>query len=572
MSSYFHAVAVDYDGTLTRSPRPTREVLEAVATVRDSGYRVVLVTGRILSELRSDFPDVDQHFDCIVGENGAVLSSRHGTRVLAPSVDTALEYDLRTQGIPVRRGEVLLATNSIHDEFVTSVIDRLGLECQIVRNRGALMVLPAGVNKGSGLSEALADLGISLHNTVGIGDAENDHSLLDVCEIGVAVGDAVPSLRARADLVLTGEDGLAVRAFLAGPFLAGLPGTPSRRRTIALGMYDDGTTATVPASRTTLAIHGASGSGKSYLAGLIAEQLIQLDYTICILDLEGDHLAIGGLHGAIAVGGREPLPPPAQVDRLIRQGFTSVVIDLSLQAPDAKRRYALAILDQLRQTRDAVGLPHWIIIDEAHVPIAGGLRHWWSESDESGICFITYRPELLAPELDRYADFVITAQADHLATLRSRGEDGPGREFAATGRSTAHVRHWHKYIEGQLPAERRFYFRDRDGLTGRSAGNLLEFRDEIRHASADTLRHHGTHGDFSRWLSGVCPTPLIVSATEAAEVALTTDATPADVERVRDHLLRALDGKPSTPPSAPGSAVGGEIAQRATDMAGRRQW
>lgn len=548
MPSYFHAVAVDYDGTLSRGPRPTFEALNAVAAVRDRGYKVVLVTGRILAELRADFPDVDQHFDCIVGENGAVLSSRQGTRLLTSPVDTSLEHDLLTQGIPVRRGEVLLALDSIHDELVTSVIDRLGLECQIVRNRGALMVLPAGVNKGSGLSDALADLGISPHNTVGIGDAENDHSLLEVCEIGVAVGDAVPSLRARADLVLPGEDGWAVGAFLVGPFLSDLAGTPSKRRTIALGTYDDGAAATVPASRATIAIHGASGTGKSYLAGLIAEQLIRMDYTICILDLEGDHLAVGGLHGAVAIGGREPLPPPAQVDRLIRQGFTSVVIDLSLEAPDVKRGYALAMLDQLRLTRAAVGLPHWIIIDEAHVPIAGGLRHWWRDSAESGICFITYRPELLAPELDQVADFVITSRDDRLATLRRRTDDGPGRVFAPGERLTAHVRHWHKYIEGQLPAERRFYFRDRHGLTGRSAGNLLEFRDEIRRASADTLRHHSAHGDFSRWLSSVCPAPSIVNATQVAEIELSGAPASRDVDRVRDQLLRALDGKPSTPP------------------------
>jgi hydroxymethylpyrimidine pyrophosphatase-like HAD family hydrolase len=549
MSSYFHAVAVDYDGTLARGPRPTSEVLNAVATVRDNGRKVVLVTGRILSELRADFPDVDQHFDCIVGENGAVISSRYGTRLLGPPVDTALEYDLRTQGVPVRRGEVLLATNSIHDEFVTSAIDRLGFECQIVRNRAALMVLPAGVTKGSGLDEALGDLGISPHNTVAIGDAENDHSLLDVCEVGVAVGDAVPSLKARADLVLGGVDGESVGPFLVGPFLSGLTGLQSRRRPIALGTYDDGTTATLPASRISIAIDGASGTGKSYLAGLIAEQLIQMNYAICIIDLEGDHLAIGGLHGAVALGGREPLPPPAQVDRVIRQGFNSVVIDLSLQTPDVKRRYALALLEQLRLTRSAVGLPHWIIVDEAHVPIAGGLRHWWLDADESGICVITYRPDLLAPELEQYVDFVITARADHLATLRSRGDDGFGRPFAAAARLTAHVRHWHKYIEGQLPTERRFYFRDRHGLTGRSAGNLLEFRDEIRHASAETLRHHGSHGDFSRWLASVCPAPPIVNAALVTEADLAGATTATDVERLRDQLLRALDGKYSTPPS-----------------------
>lgn len=556
MSRYFHAVAVDYDGTLTRDPRPTLEVLDAIAAVRDRGYKVVLVTGRILTELRADFPDLDQHFDCIVGENGAVLSTRQGTRLLASPVDAALEYDLRRKGLQIRRGEVLLATAAVDDEIVTSAVDRLGFECQIVRNRSALMVLPSGTNKGSGLIEALAELGISPHNSVGIGDAENDHSLLDVSEIGVAVGDAVPSLKARADVVLPEEDGSAVRAFLVGPLLGDLVGTQSKRRVIALGTYDDGTTAVVPASRVTIAIEGASGTGKSYVAGLIAERLIQMDYTICILDLEGDHLALGGLHGVVSVGGREPLPPPAQIDRFIRQGFTSVVIDLSLQAPDVKRRYALAILDQLRRTRAAVGLPHWIILDEAHVLIAGGSQHCWRESDDSGLCFITYRPDLLVAELDHLADFVISARADRVMTLKGRDDDGAARVFAASDRVTAHVRHWHKYIEGQLPAERRFYFRDGHGLTGRSAGNLLEFRDEIRQASVDTLRHHAAHGDFSRWLSNVCPAPSMVDAALVAEREMAGARRGDDLEHVRDHMVRALDGKGTAAPPALRSDIG----------------
>ena len=62
------------------------------------------------------------------------------------------------------------------------------------------MILPAGVTKGSGLLEALGELGLSQHNTIGVGDAENDHSLLEVCEIGVAVANAVDAIRAHADV------------------------------------------------------------------------------------------------------------------------------------------------------------------------------------------------------------------------------------------------------------------------------------------------------------------------------------------------------------------------------------
>ena len=52
----------------------------------------------------------------------------------------------------------------------------LGLEFQITFNKGAVMVLPAGVNKASGLAAAIGELGLSPLKVVGVGDAENDHA------------------------------------------------------------------------------------------------------------------------------------------------------------------------------------------------------------------------------------------------------------------------------------------------------------------------------------------------------------------------------------------------------------
>ena len=53
------------------------------------------------------------------------------------------------------------------------------------------MVLPAGVTKGTGLGAVLAEMSLSPHNTVAVGDAENHLSLLGMAEIGVAVADAI---------------------------------------------------------------------------------------------------------------------------------------------------------------------------------------------------------------------------------------------------------------------------------------------------------------------------------------------------------------------------------------------
>ena len=72
------------------------------------------------------------------------------------------------------------------EPVASEVIRELGLGCRLVRSRGELMILPAGVTKGADLLKALGDRGLSQYNTIGVGGAD-DHSLLDICEIGVAV-------------------------------------------------------------------------------------------------------------------------------------------------------------------------------------------------------------------------------------------------------------------------------------------------------------------------------------------------------------------------------------------------
>ena len=72
------------------------------------------------------------------------------------------------------------------------------------------MVLPVGVNKATGLIAALADLGLSLHETVAIGDAENDQSFLAICACSVGVANALDSIKERVDWVTTEERGAGV--------------------------------------------------------------------------------------------------------------------------------------------------------------------------------------------------------------------------------------------------------------------------------------------------------------------------------------------------------------------------
>ena len=205
----FQALACDYDGTLARDGILAPATREALMRLRASGRRLLLVTGRRLDDLQRVCPDLSV-FDVVVAENGAlsVHPGRGQPKLLGPEPPPALLERLRARGVtPLVRGAVIVATVQPFEVEVVEAIRELGLELQIIFNKGAVMVLPPGVNKASGLEDALTDLGLSAHEVVGVGDGENDHAFLAHCQLSVAVADAVPSLAEAADLVTRGGAG-----------------------------------------------------------------------------------------------------------------------------------------------------------------------------------------------------------------------------------------------------------------------------------------------------------------------------------------------------------------------------
>ncbi|HYE74330.1 MAG TPA: HAD family hydrolase, partial [Blastocatellia bacterium] len=238
------ALACDYDGTIAHDGIVSEETIAALERVRQSGRKLILVSGRELEDLQKVFSRLDL-FDRAVLENGALLylpetrtEKVHGER---PPDEFVLELKRRGVG-PISVGRVIIATWTPHETTVLEVIRDLGLELQVIFNKGAVMVLPSGVNKATGLSIALSELGLSPHNTVGVGDAENDHAFLSLCECGVAVANALPMLKERADWVAEKDHGQGVAELiekLVGSDLSEL--APSlKRHEIALGFGADG--------------------------------------------------------------------------------------------------------------------------------------------------------------------------------------------------------------------------------------------------------------------------------------------------------------------------------------------
>ena len=68
----YHVLACDYDGTIAHHGRVDDETIAALGRLRDTGRRLILVTGRELQDLLAVFPRIDL-FDRVVAENGAVV-------------------------------------------------------------------------------------------------------------------------------------------------------------------------------------------------------------------------------------------------------------------------------------------------------------------------------------------------------------------------------------------------------------------------------------------------------------------------------------------------------------------
>ncbi|MEE6176717.1 HAD hydrolase family protein [Mycobacterium sp. 050134] len=557
--AFFQVVAIDLDGTLTSRGRLSAQALDAIYDARHQGLVVVLVTGRIEAELLAEFPNIADYFDALVLENGAVMVIKGHAQTLAEPVDRALDDALLKRRLPFRRGQALVAVAGEHAATVVDLIGELGLDCQIVRNRDALMVLPAGVTKGTGLSATLSELHLSPHNAIAVGDAENDLSMFAVAEIGIAVADAVSSVLRHADLVLDDANGAGLAGLLAGPHLTGARRFCPARRWVEVGTFDNRSPARVPGSQGRILVTGPAGSGKSYLVGLMAERWIQAHYCVLVIDPEGDHVQLQQLTGVRVVDGRDHLPEPIELVTGL-DPRTSLVVDMSGVPDPVKMEYLHRLRSTAEAHREQHGLPHWVVYDEAHLLGTDEEAHW---ARRGGYVLCSFAPAALpAGEIDS-SDVSLTLPDDgagnEMAGLRRavlRLGSGPPRAFTIADRQTEHVRHRRKYADVRLPNERRFYFHGADGQSVRPASTMDEFRTAVSHLDQRALQYHLDRGDFSRWLEGT-----IADRDFAQQVAAWEDEVAArhaaDVERVRDQLVRAVHDRyllpqsPGETPAAP---------------------
>jgi HAD superfamily hydrolase (TIGR01484 family) len=209
---HYLALCCDYDGTLAHHGRLDASTIAALERLKASGRHLIMVTGRELDELKTVCSRLDL-FDRVVAENGALLyrPKTNDEKSLGERPPDKFVAALKAKNVErISVGRVIVATWEPHQETVLQTIHDMGLELQVIFNKGAVMILPTGINKASGLRVALDELGLSEQHAVAVGDAENDHAFLSICGCGVAVANALPSLKERADIITKADHGAGV--------------------------------------------------------------------------------------------------------------------------------------------------------------------------------------------------------------------------------------------------------------------------------------------------------------------------------------------------------------------------
>ena len=540
------ALCCDYDGTLATHGRLLPDTVAALERLIASGRRLIMVTGRELDDLQGVCDRLDL-FEYVVAENGALLyqPATRAEKTLAPRPPDEFAARLRARGVDrVSQGRVIVATWEPFETVVLETIRDMGLELQVIFNKGAVMVLPAGVNKATGLACALEALGLSPHNAVAVGDAENDHALLRSCEFSTAVANALPKLKEAADLVTTRDHGAGVAELIDAILADDLASFEPRleRHHVLLGTDEGGNEVKLPPHGQNVLLVGTSGSGKSTLTTGFLERLAEAKYTFCLIDPEGDY---ENFADAVSLG--TPTRPPSvdEIVQLFSKPHTNCVANI-VGLPIADRPgFFASLAPRLQELRARSGRPHWLVIDEAHHLLPAEWQPGPLALPEklSGVWQVTVHPDLIAPKALADVTTLIAVGKQPGAAFEEFGrvckKEAPGvgdvqlepgealmwslaskekpRHLKIAPSHTERRRHTRKYAEGELPPERSFFFRGPQNKLKLRAHNLIMFLQMADGVDEDTWTHHLRNGDYSSWIRNAIKDGDLADQIRAAE-------------------------------------------------------
>lgn len=559
------ALCTDYDGTIAHHGRVDDTTIAALERLRESGRKLVMVTGREIPDLESVFSRFDL-FDVIVAENGALLywPATKEERILAEAPPAEFVDALRAKGVErISVGRCIVATWEPHETTVLETIRELGLGLQVIFNKGAVMVLPAGITKATGLKAALRELNLSAHNAVGVGDAENDHAFLSMCECSAAVANALPAVKDRADIVLDADHGTGVCELIEEMLENDLAEREAQlsRPGVLVGTDEDGENVYLSPYSVNALIVGSSGGGKSSIATGLIERLQANGYNYCIIDPEGDY---DNIETAVVLGGPDHAPTLEECEQLLCNPETNAIINLLGIKLEDRPWFFMAFFARLRDIRARTGRPHWLLVDEVHHMLSAQWQATDAPSPENldGVVMVSVSPSLIAPSVLRQVDTIFVlgdkpqqmlrefTDANELAPVESPRdslEPGVAIMWSKSRRMTApkaiqvepsqteRKRHLRKYAEGSLPEDRSFYFRGPQGKLRLRAPNLILFLDLADGVDDETWLFHLKRHEVSEWLrKGIRDDSI---ADEVAQIERQREIDPQEArQRIRELI------------------------------------
>ena len=194
-------LAFDFDGTIAEDGQVPAELIEMFQEAHSQAHPLFLVTGRLFRQ--ADIEGILPYLTGIVWENGAVLEHLPTERVSLPfgTLPDLFLKDLEQTGIQMLTGMAMAATWAQNEATVMEISGQHRYAPTLDWNKLALLILPTGANKATGLKRLLEQCNLSSETLTAFGDGENDQSLLAIADTAVAVQDAVPSLQEIAHVV-----------------------------------------------------------------------------------------------------------------------------------------------------------------------------------------------------------------------------------------------------------------------------------------------------------------------------------------------------------------------------------
>ncbi|WOV83591.1 Cof-type HAD-IIB family hydrolase [Sporosarcina jeotgali] len=234
-------VFFDLDGTLMSHDKTilpsTKEALHAL---REKGIITVICTGRAPRMFKELLTDLE--FDSYVSMNGQHVVYKN-EELFSNPMDTEILTELSAlakengHGITYSNSEMFAANEANHplvggslgrlklkypevdaEIFAHSPVHQIQLygnmeDMQSYKDRyekdyvfihwdeNAVDMLPKGASKAVGIRKLMEHLDISVENSYAFGDGPNDFEMLEFVGTGIAMGNAIPELKEKADLV-----------------------------------------------------------------------------------------------------------------------------------------------------------------------------------------------------------------------------------------------------------------------------------------------------------------------------------------------------------------------------------